>query len=93
MIITHDMQLVAEHVPRCAVMHGGRVIADADTAAVLGDRALVERAHLDTPQVTRLAHRMRDTGMPSGVFSVGAFCDQFSRLRAGGSGSSALDGR
>lgn len=83
-IITHDMHLVAEHVPRCAVMHEGRVIADADTAAVLGDHALVERAHLETPQVTRLAHRMRDTGMPSGVFSVDDFCEHFSRLRAGG---------
>ena len=83
-LITHDMQLVAEHVPRCAVMHEGRVIADGDTAAVLGDRALVERAHLETPQVTRLAHRMRDAGMPAGVFSVDDFCEQFSRLRAGG---------
>ncbi len=92
-IITHDMQLVAEHVPRCVVMHEGRVIAEGDTAEVLGDQALVERAHLGTPQVTRLARRLRATGMSGNVFGVDAFCDHFSRLRAGGSGSSALDGR
>ena len=84
-LITHDMRLVAEHVPRCLVMHEGRLIADGDTALVLADRALVERAHLETPQVTRLARRMRDVGMPSDVFSVDAFCERFARLRAGGS--------
>ena len=92
-LVTHDMPLVAEHVPRCAVMHEGRVIADADTAAVLGDRALVEHAHLETPQVTRLARRMRDTGMPSGVFTVDVFCDQFSRLRAGGGEGRVFEAR
>ena len=84
-LITHDMRLVAEHVPRCLVMHEGRLIADGDTALVLADRALVERAHLETPQVTRLARRMRDVGMPSDIFDVDAFCERFARLRAGGS--------
>ena len=82
-LITHDMRLVAEHVPRCLVMHEGRVIADDDTARVLADQALIERAHLEAPQVTRLARRMRDAGMPSDVFSVDAFCERFARLRAG----------
>ena len=83
-LITHDMRLVAEHVPRCLVMHEGRLIADGDTARVLSDRALIERAHLDTPQVTRLARRMRSVGMPSDIFRVDAFCERFARLRAGG---------
>ncbi len=82
-LITHDMRLVAEHVPRCVVMQEGRVIADGDTAAVLSDQALIERAHLEAPQVTRLARSMRDTGMPPDIFSVEAFCERFARLRAG----------
>lgn len=81
-LITHDMRLVAEHVPRCLVMHEGRVIADGDTASVLSDRALIEQAHLEPPQVTRLARRMHGTGMPPDIFSVEAFCERFARLRA-----------
>ena len=83
-LITHDMRLVAEHVPRCVVMQEGRVIADGDTASVLSDRALMEQAHLETPQVTLLARRMRDTGMPPDIFSIDAFCERFARLRTGG---------
>ena len=82
-LITHDMRLVAEHVPRCLVMHEGRVAADDTTAVVLGNQALLRKARLEAPQVTRLARRMGDAGMPSDVFSVDAFCEQFVRLRAG----------
>ena len=84
-LITHDMRLVAENVPRCLVMHEGRVVADGDTASVLADRELMERAHLEAPQVTRLARRMGTWGMPADTLSVGAFCERFARLRAGGS--------
>ena len=84
-LITHDMRLVAENVPRCLVMHEGRVVADGDSAGVLADRALMERAHLEAPQVTRLARRMGKWGMPPDTLSVGAFCEHFARLRAGGS--------
>ena len=91
-LITHDMRLVAEHVPRCAVMHEGRLIADGDTAGVLADRVLIERAHLEAPQVTRLARRMRDSGMPPDVFSVDAFCERFARIRAGEAGTGAVEG-
>ena len=80
-LITHDMRLVAEHVPRCLVMHEGRVIADGDTVGVLADRALLDRAHLEAPQVTRLAWRLHPVGMSPDTFSVGAFCEHFARLR------------
>lgn len=81
-LITHDMRLVAENVPRCLVMHEGRVVADGHSADVLADRALMERAHLEAPQVTRLARSMGAWGMPPDTFSVGAFCEHFARLRA-----------
>ena len=81
-LITHDMRLVAENVPRCLVMHEGRVVADGDSAGVLGDQALLRDAHLEAPQVTRLARRVGDWGMPPDIFSVDAFCERFARLRA-----------
>ena len=84
-LITHDMRLVAENVPRCLVMHEGRVVADGNSAGVLADRALMERAHLEAPQVTRLARRMGKWGMPPDTLSISVFCEHFARLRAGGS--------
>ena len=92
LLITHDMRLVAEHVPHCAVMHEGRQIAAGPTVHVLADRALIERAHLEAPQVTRLAGRMRDAGMPPDIFSVDAFCERFARLRSDGDRESAVEG-
>lgn len=83
-LITHDMRLVAEHVPRCLVMHEGRVIADGATASILTDTSLTEHAHLETPQVTQLARCMRDSGMPSDILSVDTFCERFAQLRASG---------
>lgn len=86
-LITHDMRLVAEHVPRCLVMHEGQVISHGDTVRVFADRELLQKVHLESPQVTQLAHRMRDSGVPSDTLSVNAFCDHFERLRAGDEGA------
>ena len=48
-VVTHDMQLVADHADRAVVLSGGRVIADAVTADLLGDPDLLDRAGLRPP--------------------------------------------
>jgi energy-coupling factor transport system ATP-binding protein len=55
-IVTHDLQLVAEFASRVVVMAEGRVLAHDTTEAVLRDETLLERAGLRLPP---LAHAMR----------------------------------
>jgi len=48
-VVTHDMQLVAEYADRAIVLRDGRVLADGPTAAAFADDALVAEAGLRPP--------------------------------------------
>lgn len=78
-VVTHDMQLVAEHADRTVVLSGGRVIAEGATSDVFADEALIESAGLRLPPLPRalrglarhpdLARITRLADLPSGVDS------------------------
>jgi energy-coupling factor transport system ATP-binding protein len=53
LVVTHDMQLVTEHAHRTIIIGDGRVVADAATAAVFADDALVRAAGLRQPPLRR----------------------------------------
>ena len=57
-VITHDVRLVADHVPRCAVLASGKLAARGDTNSVLRDANLLAASGLDLPPVGRLARRL-----------------------------------
>jgi cobalt transport protein ATP-binding subunit len=82
-VITHDMTLVAERVPRTIVVGAGRVLADGPTRQVLSDAALLRQAYLRPPQVTRIAQRLAAYGIPPDVLSVAELHQAIAgRLRA-----------
>ncbi|WP_085511804.1 ABC transporter ATP-binding protein [Plantibacter flavus] len=56
LVVTHDLQLVADHASHVAVMAGGHLLAHDTTAAILGDDELLRRAGLRPPP---LAQAMR----------------------------------
>ena len=73
-IITHDMQVVAEYARRTVVMAQGRVLADGPTRAVLTDQAVLAQAFLKAPQITRLAQSLNGRfGLPRDVLTVKEF--------------------
>jgi energy-coupling factor transporter ATP-binding protein EcfA2 len=73
-IITHDMNIVAEYAPRTVVMAGGRVLADGPTRAILTDQPLLAQAFLKSPQVTRVAQSLNGRcGFPSDVLTIREF--------------------
>jgi energy-coupling factor transport system ATP-binding protein len=58
LVVTHDMQLVAEYADRMIVMAEGRVLAQGTTTDVFADAALSERAGLRLPRLARALHGM-----------------------------------
>jgi len=86
-VITHDMTLVAERVPRTIVVGGGRILADGPTRQVLSDAALLRQAYLRPPQVTRIAQRLAAYGVSPDVLRVAELRDEITgllRAHAGG---------
>jgi energy-coupling factor transport system ATP-binding protein len=70
-IITHDMNIVAEYARRVVVMARGKKLADGPTRAVLTDQQLLARAFLKAPQVTRVAQRLDPRlGFPGDVLTI-----------------------
>jgi len=63
-IITHDMQLAAEHAGRIVVMKAGRVVADGTPAAVFKEKATIKDASLALPPMAELAHAVVDGREP-----------------------------
>jgi energy-coupling factor transport system ATP-binding protein len=69
-VITHDMSLVAERVPRTVVVGDGRLIADGPTRDVLSNAELLRSAFLRPPQVTRIAQRLAEFGVAPNTMTV-----------------------
>lgn len=69
-IITHDLHIVAEYVPRTVVMAKGKVLIDGPTRSILSDSAALSAASLKPPQITRVAQRLSHLGVPPDVMTV-----------------------
>ncbi len=59
-IITHDMNIVAEFAQRAVVMAGGRIVADGTAAEVFSQDAALGEADLRAPQAFQIARRRPD---------------------------------
>jgi energy-coupling factor transport system ATP-binding protein len=88
-IITHDMNIVAEYAPRTVMMAGGQVLADGPTRQVLTNQPLLAKAFIKAPQITRLAQDLNGRyGFPRDILTIrefqAALKDCLARRPAGG---------
>ncbi|MFV0434984.1 MAG: ABC transporter ATP-binding protein [Leucobacter sp.] len=60
LMVTHDLQLIADHAHRIALLGGGRLRRVGATAEVLGDAGLIEAAGLVQPPIQRFARMLAD---------------------------------
>jgi energy-coupling factor transport system ATP-binding protein len=68
LMISHDMEVVADYARRALVLSGGRLIADGPVRRIMGDRTLLEQASLLPAQIPGLARLL---GPPfAGAFTV-----------------------
>ncbi|MGB4777934.1 ABC transporter ATP-binding protein [Microbacterium sp.] len=59
-MVTHDLQLIADHAHRLAVLADGHLLAVGGTAELLRDEVLLERAGLRQPPISRLARLLQE---------------------------------
>lgn len=86
-IITHDMNIVAEFAPRTVVMAQGRILADGPTRHVLTNQELLAQAFIKSPQITRLAQSLNGNfGFPYDVLTVKEFYAELKRRLEPGQG-------
>ncbi|MGO4592196.1 ABC transporter ATP-binding protein [Leifsonia sp. 2TAF2] len=52
-VVTHDLGLIGEYATRMVILDGGRVVAQGETARILGDRRLLEEHALRQPPLAR----------------------------------------
>jgi len=69
-IVSHDIEFVADCAPRVVLMAGGRILADGAASEVLTDPDKIVAASLVPPQVTQLFHDLSDLGLPGDIIDL-----------------------
>lgn len=69
-VISHDVEFIAECRPRIILLSKGVVIGDRPAESILSDGELLDKASLTRPQIGELMHRLRDFGLPDTAIDV-----------------------
>jgi len=69
-VVTHDVEFVAECNPRVVLMREGRILAEGDAEEILTDPKLAAQASIVPPQITQIFLELADLGMPADVVDV-----------------------
>jgi energy-coupling factor transport system ATP-binding protein len=80
LLITHDMRLVADFIPRCLVVEAGQVLTYCETRQFFRSIDTLDQAHLGLPQITRLARRLEPSGLRADILTVAEFCREVPKL-------------
>lgn len=79
-VVTHDIEFVAENIPRVILLSSGKVIADGSTRRILTDENLITKANLVLPQVTQIAYFLKDFGIPKDLLWVSEIRDYIIKI-------------
>ena len=69
-IVTHDVEFVAECKPRVVLLSHGKVIGDGSATAILTNSSLVQQASLVLPQISTLMKNLSDLDAPSDIIDA-----------------------
>jgi cobalt transport protein ATP-binding subunit len=79
-IVTHDVEFVAETKPRIVLMADGRVIADGSSKEIMTDSKTLRKASVSPPEITKAFTALSYRGIPRDVLDVDEAVDVLSRL-------------
>lgn len=69
-IVTHDVEFVAECNPRVILMSEGKIVADGSADKILTDQEVVAKASIVPPQIAQVFMKLSDFGLPTNVIDV-----------------------
>jgi len=69
-IVTHDVEFVAECSPRVVLMTQGQIVADGDAKRILTNSDIALRASIVPPQITQIFLDLADLGLPTDIIDV-----------------------
>ncbi|MEM2972334.1 MAG: ABC transporter ATP-binding protein [Candidatus Bathyarchaeia archaeon] len=69
-IVTHDVEFVAECSPRVILMREGKIVADGDAKEILTNQDVLIQASIIPPQITQIFLQMSDLELPKNVIDV-----------------------
>jgi energy-coupling factor transport system ATP-binding protein len=69
-MVTHDVEFVAECNPKVVLMSKGRIVAQGQADEILSDDDLIEKVSLVKPQMAKLFSQLSEYGFPKHVVDV-----------------------
>jgi energy-coupling factor transport system ATP-binding protein len=82
-IVTHDVEFVAESQPRIVLMAGGRVVDDGSSKEIMTRPETLRSCSVAQPEITRLFSMLSDHGLPKDVLDVDEAFDILMRNMGG----------
>jgi len=79
-VVTHDVEFVAENFERVIVMADGKIVADGNVREVLTDPEVISKSNLLPPQVTHCAWLLKDVGISPKLIKVSELVKEITRL-------------
>lgn len=81
-IVTHDVEFVAESQPHIVLMTGGRVVTEGTTKEIMMNKKALEICSVAQPEITRLFSKLCEHGFPEDVVDIDEAYDiLYRRLR------------
>jgi energy-coupling factor transport system ATP-binding protein len=69
-IVTHDVEFVAECNPRVLLMKEGRIVADGEGREILTNPEVLTQASIVLPQIAQIFMQLTSLGLPKNVIDV-----------------------
>jgi energy-coupling factor transport system ATP-binding protein len=69
-IVTHDVEFVAECNPRVLLMREGKIIADGEARKVLTDQGILAQASIVPPQIAQIFLQLQDLNVREDVIDI-----------------------
>jgi energy-coupling factor transport system ATP-binding protein len=69
-IVTHDVEFVAECNPRVVLMKEGKIVADGEGKQILTNPTLLELSSIVLPQIAQVFSRLSNMGLPKDIIDI-----------------------